>query len=217
LKWFHDKHGLQQIYIELWHDFRIFSSNSKQINKSTMRNQLSLFGFIIVLLLSFGCSSNPLGKSVKEPFSGSKYESGWRFYRGVGKGASKMDGVAQSQSEMKARQSIAQQVQTHFEVVTDDYQRTVTGEHVDEAMMRFETLAREVTLTQLTDLRNIGSEKYLDDEGTYTVYTAFEVKKSGMYRHMKKQAKLDKRISEQSLKEIEALLELEIQKVEKGE
>jgi hypothetical protein len=34
---------------------------------------------------------------------------------------------------------------------------------------------------------------------------------------MKKQAKLDKRISEQSLKEIEALLELEIQKVEKGE
>ena len=128
-----------------------------------------------------------------------------------------MDGVAQSQSEMKARQSIAQQVQTHFEVVTDNYQQSVSGEHIDEAMTRFETLAREVTLTQLTDLRNIGSEKYLDEEGVYTVYTAFEVKKSGMYRHMKKQAKLDERISKQALKEIEALLDLEIQKAENGE
>lgn len=187
------------------------------INNSQMRIHISLFGFAFFLLLVTGCASNPLGKSVKEPFSGSKYESNARFYRGVGKGASKMDGIAQSQAEMKARQSIAQQVQTHFEVVTDDYQRSVTGEHVDDAMARFETLAREITRAKLTDLRNLGSEKYITDEGAYTVYVAFEIKKASMYRHMKKQAKLDAKISKQSLKEIEALLDLEIQKAENAE
>ena len=130
-----------------------------------MRIYVSLFGLAISILLLAGCAENPLGKSVKEPFSGSKYESNQRFYRGVGKGSSKMDGIAQSQAEMKARQSIAQQVQTHFEVVTDDYQRSVTGEHVADAMARFETLAREITRTQLTDLRNLGSEKYITDAG----------------------------------------------------
>ena len=181
-----------------------------------MRLKLSLFGWASALLLFIGCAENPLGKTVEEPFSGSKYESNQRFYRGVGKGASKMDGVAQSQAELKARQSIAQQVQTHFEVVTDDYQRNVSGEYVDEAMTRFETLAREITRTQLTDLRNLGSEKYLNDAGSYTVYVAFEIKKSSMYRHMKKQARLDNKISKQSLKEIEALLDLEIAKAEAG-
>lgn len=179
-----------------------------------MSLQRSLLGWMVSFFLLVGCSTNPLGKSVKEPFSGSKYESNQRFYRGVGKGSSKMDGVAQSQAELKARQSIAQQVQTHFEVVTDDYQRNVSGEHVDEAMTRFETLAREITQTQLTDLRNLGSEKYLNNEGSYTVFVAFEIKKSSMYRHMKKQARMDAKISKQSLKEIEALLDLEIQKAE---
>ena len=179
-----------------------------------MTKQLSLFGLIITLFLFSGCSENPLGKTVKEPFSGSKFESSQRFYRGVGKGTSKMDGVAQSQAEMKARQSIAQQVSTHFEVVTDDYQRNVEGEYVDEAMTRFETLAREITRTKLTDLRSLGSEKYLSEAGSYTVYAAFEIKKSSMYRHMKKQARLDAKLSKQSLKEIEALLDIEIQKAE---
>lgn len=182
-----------------------------------MRIHVSLFGLAISLLMLTGCAENPLGKSVKEPFSGSKYESNQRFYRGVGKGSSKMDGIAQSQAEMKARQSIAQQVQTHFEVVTDDYQRSVTGEHVADVMARFETLAREITRTQLTDLRNLGSEKYMTDAGAYTVYVAFEIKKASMYRHMKKQAKLDAKISKQSLKEIEALIDLEIQKAENEE
>ncbi len=167
----------------------------------------------LILLSTTGCS-NPLGKSVKEPFTGSKYESNNRYYRGTGNGSSQMDNVAQSQAELRARQQLAQQVQTNFEVVTDDYQRSTSGEHVDEAMNRFETLAREITSSNLVDIRIIGSEKYLSDDGSYTCYVAMEIKKSAMYRYLKKQAKLNKNVTESELIEIENLLNQLIEEVE---
>jgi len=182
-----------------------------------MRTLKHTLPFLLMLPLAFmlfaGCS-NPLGKTVKEPFSGSKYESNNRFYRSTGKGTSKMDHVAQSQAEMRARQQLAQQVQTYFEVVTDDYQRTTTGEHVDDAMNRFETLAREITSTKLADIRIIGNEKYLSDDGSFTVYVAMEVRKSAMYKHMKKQARANKAINKQELAEIETLLDQLIEDAE---
>ncbi len=125
-----------------------------------------------------------------------------------------MDNVAQSQAELRARQQLAQQVQTNFEVVTDDYQRSTSGEHVDEAMNRFETLAREITSSNLVDIRIIGSEKYLSDDGSYTCYVAMEIKKSAMYRYLKKQAKLNKNVTESELIEIENLLNQLIEEVE---
>ena len=167
----------------------------------------------LMVLVITGCS-NLLGKSVKEPFSGSKYESNNRYYRSTGNGLSKMDNVAQSQAELRARQQLAQQVQTYFEVVTDDYQRSTTGDHVDDAMNRFETLAREITNTKLADIRIIGSEKYMAEDGSYTCYVAMEIKKGAMYRYLKKQVKLNKQISEAELQEIDALLDQLINEAE---
>ena len=180
----------------------------------TLKQTLPFFLMLPFTVLLFTGCSNPLGKTIKEPFSGSKYESNNRFYRSTGKGTSKMDHVAQSQAEMRARQQLAQQVQTYFEVVTDDYQRTTTGEHVDDAMSRFETLAREITSAKLADIRIIGNEKYLSDDGSYTVYVAMEVRKSAMYKHMKKQAKANKAITKQELAEIETLLDQLIEDAE---
>lgn len=178
---------------------------------------LTLISGMLAMLLFTACGSNPLGQTVKEPFSGSKYESNNRYYRGTGKGSSKMDAVAQSQAEMRARQQLAQQVQSYFEVVTDDYQKSTTGEHVDDAMTRFETLAREITSTDLADMRVIGSEKYQTNDGSYTVYVAIEIKKSAMYRHLKKQAKLDANISKGELEEIERMLDQLIEAAEAEE
>ena len=171
--------------------------------------QFSFASFMMLAGIMFfvSCASNPLGQKVKEPFSGSKYESNNRYYRSTGKGISKMDAVAKSQAEMRARQQLAQQVQTYLEVVTDDYQKSTSGQVIDEAMTRFETLAREITSAKLADMRQMGMEKYLSDDGSYTVYVAIEIKKSSMYRHMKKQARLDKAIKPNELKQIEEMLD----------
>ena len=167
----------------------------------------------LTILCISGCS-NSLGMAVKEPFAGSKYESNNRYYRSTGKGASKMDNIAQSQAELRARQQLAQQVQTYLEVVTDDYQRSTTGDYVDDAMNRFETLAREITSAKLADIRIIGLEKYLSDDGSTTCYVAMEIKKSTMYRYFKKQAKMDSEIPKRELREIEALLNQLIEEAE---
>jgi hypothetical protein len=180
-------------------------------------NRLQLTHAILfsLALLFASCASNPMGQKVKDPFSGSKYESNNRFYRATGKGSSKMDPVANSQAEMRARQQLAQQVQTYFQVVTDDYQKSTTGAVLDEAMTRFETLAREITSTNLADMRQIGIEKYLSEDGSYTVYVAIEIKKSSMYRHMKKQVRLDSKIKSSELDQINEILDQLIDQTER--
>ena len=193
----------------------------KKINQPTMQASRSVrfcsfFAFSLTLLLA-SCAANPLGQRVKEPFSGAKYESTNRYYRATGKGTSKMDAVATSQAEMRARQNLAQQVQTYFEVVSDDYQKSTTGQVLDEAMTRFETLAREITSTKLADMRQIGNEKYQGEDGSYTVYVAIEIKKASMYRQLKKQARLDSKIKASELDEINALLDQLIEQAESEE
>ena len=63
--------------------------------------------------------------------------------------------VASSKAEIEAHKDLAQQVVTTIQVVTDNYAQDVQGEHVDQAIERFESLAREITNTTIGDLRKI--------------------------------------------------------------
>lgn len=177
------------------------------------------FSFALLLLVAVlsGCADRPWGDRVKEPFSGNAYASNARFFRATGKATSKQDGIARSKAELLARQSIAQQVNTTIQVVSDSYGKDVETEHLTEAMARFETLVREVTNTTLADVRKVGEEKYLNSEGVYTVFVALEVRKAAMYRHLKKQARLDAQLSEGARQALEHLLDAEIEKAEAAE
>jgi len=54
----------------------------------------------------------------------------------------------------------------------------------------------------------------LADDGSYTCYVAMEIKKAAMYRYLKKQAKLDSKVSKAELREIETLLDQLIEEAE---
>lgn len=191
-----------------------------KIRNATAMNaifRLSMTAYVVAVLalLVTGCGSgNSLGTQVKEPFTGSKYESNNRYFRSSGKGSSSKDAIAQSKAEMDARTGLAQQLNTTIQVVTDNYSKDTQGEHVNEAIERFETLVREVTNTTLADIRIIGQEKYLSGDGTYTVYVAMEIKKAAMYRTMKKLARQDERLSAAALSDIERLLDEKIAEAE---
>ena len=135
----------------------------------------------VVLLIATGCSSS-IGTKVKEPFSGKKYTSNARYFRAVGNGMSTRETVASSKAEIEAHKDLAQQVVTTIQVVTDNYAQDVQGEHVDQAIERFESLAREITNTTIGDLRKIGEKKYILEDGKYSVYCVYEIKKSAMFR-----------------------------------
>ena len=154
-------------------------------------------------------SSSPMGDKVKEPFTGSKYESNSRYFRATGKGISQKDNIARSKADIDAKNQMAGQVGTTLQNLTDQYLADTQNESASDVADKFQSLTRQVLSTDLADLRKIGEEKYYN--GTdYTVFIAYEINKNAMFRFMKKSAKTDAKVSKQELKTLEAILDLGI-------
>jgi hypothetical protein len=190
-----------------WHDIFIASLKPKDMNR-----------IIWILLLPFAflltdCSNKQLGERVREPFSGSKYQSNNRFFRAVGKGVSTRDNIAAGKADIEAKRILAQQVQTSVKVVTDQYIQETSTPNGTELSDIFQSLAREVTNTQIGDLRKIGEEKYLNGD-QFTVFIAYEIRKTRMFRFLKRMAQNDNRIDAQTRKMIEDILDKEIARLE---
>jgi hypothetical protein len=182
-------------------------------------NEMKTFALPILALLvifSTGCSSN-LGTQVKEPFSGKSYMSNARYFRATGKGVSTRDQVANTKAEMEAHKALAQQVSTSIKVVADNYIQDVQGEHVNQAIERFENLTREITNTTIGDLRKVGTKKFIQEDNSYAVYVAYEIKKSAMFRFLKKKAKSDTKIKPLVRTQIINMCDQEIQRLEGNE
>lgn len=167
----------------------------------------------LVSLFSACSNTSHLGEEVKEPFSGSKYESNNRWFRSVGKGVSSKDNIAESKADMDAKTELAGQVGTTIQNLTDQYASETGFENNAEITEKFQSLSRQVMNTNLADLRKIDQKKFFNGE-QYTVYVAYEIKKAAMLRFMKKQAKLDDKLNEMERKAIEEILEEELQKLE---
>lgn len=170
--------------------------------------------FVATAMLSSCSKTSPMGEKVKEPFQGSKYESSNRYFRAVGKGDSSDENIAKQKADLNAKKELAQQVETRMKVVTDQYlheNETTSGSEIND---KFQTLIREVTNTTIADLRKIGEEKYLNAEGKYTVFIAYEIHKRDMYRYLKRQAKLDAKLSEAERKSVEEIIDEELKKIE---
>lgn len=169
----------------------------------------------VALLAACKSTTPAIGEKVKEPFSGSAYESNNRFFRSVGKGVSMKDNIAENKADMDAKTELAGQIGTTMKNVTDQFASETGYGNKDEITEKFQSLSRQVMSTQLADVRKIGQEKYFNQEsGDYTVYIAYEVKKSAMFRFMKKQAKLDEKMNESTRKAVEEILDEEIKRLE---
>ena len=177
--------------------------------------QLTLFAALLIVMGACG-SSKSLGKKVNEPFSSSKYESNKRYWRAVGKGASSNDNVAKGKADIQAKKELAQQVQTRMKVVTDQYFSDTETLNSEELNDKFQSLIREVTNTQIADLRKIGEEKYFNEEtGDYTVFLAYEIHKKKMLRFMKKYARTNAKLDKVMLKSIEDMIDKELEELER--
>ena len=174
----------------------------------------ALFLGVIVLLSS---CSNTAGTQVKTPFSAKKYMSDARHFRGVGMGQSANLNIAKSKAELESRKSIAQQVRTNLEVVSDAYSSELVGAQASETMEKFESLAREVTNNTIGDIRQLGQDiRQLEDQ-TYRVHVAVEIKKKAMFRFLKDKARNDAKISELARSQMVTMLNKEIERLEAEE
>lgn len=170
----------------------------------------------IGLLALASCkSTSPAGEKVKMPFTGSKYESNNRFFRGTGNGVSVKQNIARSKADLDAKNQLAGQVKTNIRAVTDQYLGQTENAEAADVADKFQTLVREVMNTEMADLRKIGEEtRYNETTKEYTQYVAYEIKKNAMFRFMKKQAKTDEKINETTRKKIDEILDEEIKKAD---
>jgi len=179
----------------------------------TNKNTAPIFLFLALSMLFAFCAQQPYGEKVKEPFTGNKYESSARWFRAVGKGVSQKDNIAKSKADIEAKRILAQQVQTTVKVVTDQYLSDTHTNNESELNDKFQTLVREVTATEIGDLRKIGDEKYFNG-ANYTAFVAYEIKKSAMLRFLKKKAKADAKIDKVTADAMDKILEQEIERLE---
>lgn len=178
----------------------------------------SVLSIGLSLLLLVGCSSNPMGKKVKEPFRGNAYESNNRFFRGTGKGVSSQDNIARGKADIDAKAQLAGQVNTTMKQVADQYLGQTENEKGADVADKFQSLVRQVMNTEIADLRKIGEQKfYNENTKEYTVFIAYEIKKNAMLRFMKKQAKVDKTIDERQRAVIEKIIDEELKKADEAD
>lgn len=181
------------------------------------------FGFALLLALPLALSlpsckskaKSVAGDKVAMPFTGNKYESNNRFFRGTGTGVSSNQSIARSKSDLDAKNQLAGQVGTNIRAVTDQYLGQTQNANAADVADKFQSLVREVMNTQLADLRKIGEEtRYSATTKEYTIYTAYEIKKNAMFRFMKKQAATNTKIDEATRKKIDEILDEEIKKAD---
>jgi len=166
---------------------------------------------VAILMIAASCTSSILGKKIKEPFSGRAYESNNRFFRGTGKGESSQDNIARGKADIEAKAQLASQVQTTVKEVSDQYLGQTSNENSADVADKFQSLVREVMNTDIADVRKIGEEKFYNEkEKKYTVFIAYEIKKNAMFRFMKKQAKVNNKITEKQRELIEKMLDEQI-------
>jgi hypothetical protein len=181
--------------------------------RSTIFSTL-LFSLSIVFLAACG-GSKMYGDKVKDPFTGSKYESNNRFFRGVGKGVSVKDNIARKKADVDAKAVLAGQVNVTMKEVTDAYMAQNETAEAGEVFEKFQDLTRQVMSTELADLRKFDEVKYYNEETTqYTVFVAYEIKKKSMFKFMKKQAKTQAYKNERIRKAVEDIIDEEIEKAE---
>ena len=174
--------------------------------------------FIIALLTAAACSSGVLGKKVREPFQGNAYESNNRFWRGTGKGASSQDNIARSKADIDAKAQLAGQVNTTMKQVADQYLGQTENAEAADVADKFQSLVRATMNTNIADLRKMGEEKFYNEEKKeYTVFIAYEIKKNAMLRFMKKQAKVEEKVTERQRELIEKIIDEEIKKADEAD
>lgn len=173
---------------------------------------------IFVFLVSAACTSGVLGKKVREPFQGNAYESNNRFWRGTGKGASSQDNIARSKADIDAKAQLAGQVNTTMKQVADQYLGQTENAEAADVADKFQSLVRATMNTNIADLRKMGEEKFYNEEKKeYTVFIAYEIKKNAMLRFMKKQAKVEEKVTERQRELIEKIIDEEIKKADEAD
>ncbi len=175
--------------------------------------KFALLAFVFGLFLT-SCGGSKLGKKVKEPFSSSKYQTNNRYFRATGNAKSRSMQVAKSKAMTVAKTNLAGMVKSNMRRVADVYLSETGNGDASNLGEKFESLSREIVNQDIADLRMIGDETRINEDGQYTTYIALEAKKRSMYRWLKKFIRLDNKTNASTKRQMEEIIDKEIKRLE---
>ncbi|MCC5916288.1 MAG: hypothetical protein JJU02_03060 [Cryomorphaceae bacterium] len=150
---------------------------------------LLFFGMVFSGTLATSCKSfKGPGEEVTGPFDGRKFQSNNRYFRATGQAISQDANVSKRRSMTNAKSNLAGLVSSTMRTVADEYVQEKGIANAGEFMERYEVLSREVVNQTITDIRSIGERTFRLDDGRFQTYTALEIRKKHMYRHMRRLA-----------------------------
>ncbi|MCH8546271.1 MAG: hypothetical protein LAT54_06020 [Cryomorphaceae bacterium] len=142
-----------------------------------------------VATVSTSCKSfKPPGEEVTGPFDGRKYQSNNRYFRATGQAISQDANTSKTRSMTNAKARLAGTVSSTMRTVADEYTQEKGIANAGEFMERYEVLSREVVNQTIADIRTIGERTFRLENGRFQTYTALEIRKRHMYRHMRRLA-----------------------------
>ena len=168
--------------------------------KAKMNLASQILAAIILVLAFNACKSSKkaikptdMGETLVEQYcTGSEYQSSKDYFRANGVAESMDQSVAKQKALTNARTLLAQQIQLTVKNVTDNYNKSVEGNNVEDLEERFETMTREVTNQTLTGTKIICDKLTKTKEGNYKSYIAIELGGDEIANAMRQRLSSDK-------------------------
>lgn len=168
--------------------------------KAKMNLASQILAAIILVLAFNACKSSKkaikptdMGETLVEQYcTGSEYQSSKDYFRANGVAESMDQSVAKQKALTNARTLLAQQIQLTVKNVTDNYNKSVEGNNVEDLEERFETMTREVTNQTLNGTKIICDKLTKTKEGNYKSYIAIELGGDEIANAMRQRLSSDK-------------------------
>lgn len=159
------------------------------MNRKYITAILLLFSIGLTFTTVTSCKSfKGPGEEVTGPFDSNKYRSNNRYFRATGQAVSQDANTSKTRSMTNAKARLAGTVSSTMRTVADEYTQEKGVINAGEFIERYEVLSREVVNQTIADIRTIGERTFRLENGRFQTYTALEIRKKHMYRHMRRLA-----------------------------
>jgi len=157
-------------------------------------------------------------KEVKEPFSGSKYESNSKWFRATGSGESINLETSKERAVLIAKQRLASGIQSQIKTVSEDYKGERQSDNtIGDFNDRFQSLTREVLNQVIVEVQTIDEKTFQKSDHTYITYVALEARKKTIYKKLKEISLAQKSLSEKDKKQVQEMIDKAVKNLDDGE
>jgi len=164
------------------------------------KNLFLLFAFITIVALNLGCKTKKSIEKVedmtevKEPFSTKEYKTDVDYFRAVGQSKSQDASFSKTKSESDARAKLASAIESNMKRVISRYASEYSTNKTQDYNDKTQEMVLDITKQTIPDVTILGNKLFKNSDGSYTSYTAIEVKKEAIFNGIKNKISNDQKL-----------------------